>query len=173
MISMLRTGKSGAVWFGAVQFAVILALTATAIQPTFRGGNFLRLLLVFLVVVQAIAIVVDYYRSLHGTKEAQSGAGEDEASPVNGTDFLIVAVQLTSMLFLVYLAGMYVGLTVFCFLYWRLSTDLSLFRVLSLSIFFGLLFPLLFSQIMTMALWSGVVPELIPGIIGGSFTPPF
>jgi hypothetical protein len=175
MDAVSRLARSGAVWFALAQLAVLLALWLTAMQPGFRGGGFIQAVLTLLVAIQGAAVLVDCRRALW-PDPVSSPTGifmsHEAEMGVDPRRFLIIASHLSIMLILVYVVGMYVGLFVFLLGYWRLTGGRTTREALALAALFGALLPFLFSRAVRVPLWTGVVPELVPGVIGGSITPP-
>jgi hypothetical protein len=175
MDAVVRLARSGAVWFALVQLAILVALWLTAMQPGFRGGGFIQAVLALLVAIQIAAVLVDCRRALWPeTISSPAGllASHEAEMGVDARRFVIIAAHLSMMLILVYVAGMYVGLFVFLLGYWRLTGGRPTGAAVALSALFGVLLPFLFSRAVRVPLWTGVVPELVPGVIGGSITPP-
>jgi len=166
----IRPRISQYVYFGLLQLAIILTFAIPAFRDDFRGGGFLTALLAILVVTQVICIVRD-------SMLAGKPASERESVVEPGIDYVKAAAgiitSLMGFLLLIYLLGMYVGIPIFCFVYWRLALRLSLWKTVFLSLIFGFIAPLSFSWMLSITLWTGVIPEIIPGMLGGSVTPPF
>jgi hypothetical protein len=175
MGAVLRLAQSGSVWFALVQFSILVALWLTATEPGFRGGGFIQAVLTLLVAVQATALLSDGRRALWPDAVAPPTgifAGHEGEIGVDAVRFVVIASHLTFMLVLVYIVGMYVGLFMFLLGYWRLTGGRRTVPALALAGLLGMALPFLFSRAVRVPLWTGVAPELVPGVIGGSITPP-
>lgn len=176
MNTIARLFRSGAVWFSFVQLGVILALLLTALQPGFRGGGFIQAVLVLMVLFQTAALVMDSRGALSADASPPppsiAGDDEEEETGVETGPFLLITSHLIFMLIATYLLGVYVGLFLFLFGYFRLTGGRRTGAALVLAGLFGVLLPFFFSYAVQVPLWTGVVPELIPGFIGGSISPP-
>jgi hypothetical protein len=60
-------------------------------------------------------------------------------------------------------------LAAFVILRWHMG--LSVMRSMTLALLLGLAMPVVFSLAVGMPLWNGLVPEILPGWIGGAIIP--
>jgi hypothetical protein len=163
-VGALRAWLSGPIAFGLAQLALLLTLLATTLQPGYRGGRFVVVVLAMTLLVQVIALLRD------GQAARRQPAGRDRApSP----PFLRIALVAACGLALCYAIGFVASFTVMLFLVWRLACGFGVLRSATLAVIVGAALPLAFTGLLALTPWRGVVDVGLPWLIGGSIAPPW
>ena len=158
----------------AVLFVALIGLMAMALQPGFRGGGFVTAALA----IATGLIGVLLFRSATGAELACDGGDDDvplkmsEGGAVGWGVILRAAAVISGLFALVLFLGMIIGLTTATFLILRLQMRLSLRTAALLALVWGTVLPALFGVLLDVALWPGLIPEIIPRWIGGGVPPP-
>jgi hypothetical protein len=158
----------------AVVLATLLAMIAVALQPGFRGGGFLT---------SALAIAIGLVGTILGRVALGFGlardAGDDDVplKVSEGGDEGWVAILRATMVIaglfaLVLLLGMVVGLTIAVFLIVRLHMKVPMRLATALALVWGVAIPAVFGVFLEVAIWPGLIPEIIPRWFGGGLLPP-
>ena len=170
-----KTGRNReAVLFGILQLAVLVGLLSIVLQPGFKGGNMIIVILAGTVLLQIAASFGDV--RIVGRPESQPHvppATDNETTPFEGLLFLRTMVMVVALLSVCYYMGVYAGFVIFLFLYWWRLARFSLRFSLLLAPFVGLALPIVFGSLVNVTMWPGTFPELIPGYLGGAVTPPW
>jgi hypothetical protein len=162
-------GPAGAGWpglrspsllFNLFNLALAGWLLSVALAPGFRGGPVAGGVLALMVVLQAIALLADLKRP-----------PEDDSVPGEGSGLLGVVAVVAVTMAVAFFLGLYVAMTGYLLFTWAVQQRAPARLVLPLAIGFGLAMPLGFAWLADTPMWRGVVPELIPGIIGGEVVP--
>jgi hypothetical protein len=163
-----------AVLFGILQLAVLAGLLVMALQPEFKGGIMIAVILAGTVLLQIAASIGDV--RIVGRPESQPHAPPapgDEKTPFDGLLFMRFLLLVVALLSVCYLMGVYVGFVIFLFFYWWRMARFSLRFSLVLALLVGLALPIVFGSLVNVTMWPGTMPELIPGYLGGAVSPPW
>jgi putative tricarboxylic transport membrane protein len=147
-------------WFNLLNLALFGWLLSVALAPGFRGGPVAGGVLAIMVALQAVALLRDLRRP-----------PADDAAPGEGSGLLGVLAVTVAMLGLAFFAGLYVAMTLYLLFTWLVQQRAPARLAVPLALAFGLLMPLAFAWLADTPMWRGVIPELIPGIIGGEVVP--
>jgi hypothetical protein len=72
----------------------------------------------------------------------------------------------------VLLLGMVVGLALAAFVILTMQMKVSIRAAAMLALVWGVVIPVAFGILLQVAIWPGLIPELVPGWIGGGLLPP-
>ncbi|WP_431285770.1 tripartite tricarboxylate transporter permease [Humitalea sp. 24SJ18S-53] len=150
---------NGSLWFNLFNLALFAWLLSYCLAPTWRGGPVVTGALALMVGLQALALWGDLRRP------------PDEDRPGESRAVMAVLAMLVGVLAVSFFAGLYVGTTLYLVGYWLLVYRAPWPRTLVLAACFGLLMPLGFAWLTDTPMWRGVLPEIIPGILGGEVMP--
>jgi hypothetical protein len=160
--------------FGILQLAVLVGLLLMVLQPEFKGGIMIAVILAGTVLLQIAALFGDL--RIVGRPESQPhapSAPDNETTPFDGLLFMRILLLVVTMLSVCYLMGVYVGFVIFLFSYWWRMARFSLRFSLVLALLVGLALPIVFGSLVTVTMWPGTMLELIPGYLGGAVSPPW
>ena len=158
----------------AAVFIGLLAMFAVAIQPDFRGGRFLTSTLGLAIVLVAIVLG----RAVTGSNLMRDESEDDAPLKVSerdelGWSVIVRAVAVMAGLFLVVvLFGIVIGLTLATFAILRLHMKVVHHHAALLALAWGIGVPIVFGTTLDVAVWPGLIPELIPRWVGGGILPP-
>lgn len=158
----------------ALVLAGLTAMFAVAVQPDFRGGRFLTSMLALAIVLVGVVLV----RAVMGADLARDESEDDVPLKLGERDeigwiLLLRAVAVMAGLFLaIMLLGVVIGLTLATFAILRLHMQVPLRLAALLALIWGIVVPVVFGTTLDVAMWPGLVPELIPRWIGGGILPP-
>jgi putative tricarboxylic transport membrane protein len=147
-------------WFNLFNLALFGWLLAIAWAPGFRGGAVAGGVLALMVALQALALLRDLRRP-----------PADDAAPGEGTALAGVMAVLAGTLLLGFFLGLYVAMTAYLLGTWLIQQRAPARLAVPLAIGFGLLMPLAFAWLADTPMWRGVVPVLVPGLVGGEVVP--
>lgn len=136
----------------------LVALLAVSLQAGWRGGNYVRAVLV----ATSLLLTFQTAQALGQSDRAEEGAWRDIGRAARATAALVV---------LVVPLGIYLGLPLF--LYWmlRLHAATSRRSAVLLALVAGPVLAWVFGWALSLRLWPGLAPELIPGFLGGGLLP--
>jgi len=160
--------RLGSLWFHLATIGLILLFGAEAWAPGFRGGALAGGVLALALGLEALALLRDISRPPEAATPDAAGR------PGNGAEaraLPVVALLLAGGLALTLLAGHAVGMTAFLFAFWAGLYRVPPLRALVLAAAFGAALPWGFAALTDSALWRGVVPALVPGLVGGEVMP--
>jgi putative tricarboxylic transport membrane protein len=152
--------RAPSLWFNLAQLALFGWLLSVALAPGFRGGPVAGGVLAMMVGLQALALLRDLGRP-----------PADDAAPGEGVALLGVMLVVAATLAVAFLFGLYVALTLYLLGTWLLQHRAPARLAVPLALGFGLLMPLAFAWLADAPMWRGVVPEILPGLIGGEVMP--
>jgi hypothetical protein len=163
-----------AVLFGIIQLAVLAGLLVMTLQPEFKGGIMIAVILAGTVLLQIAASIGDLrvVRRPQSQPHAPPAPG-DEKTPFDGLLFMRFLLLVVALLSVCYLMGVYVGFVIFLFSYWWRMARFSLRLSPVLALLVGLALPIVFGSLVNVTMWPGTMPELIPGYLGGAVSPPW
>ena len=164
----------------AALLALLVTLLITAFDPEFRGGWFVRsTLLIALGLVVAI-LVRDIMRAARGEAiEPESSTvvvmqvEEEPAAPV-GWRTIAMVLATTVALFVAFLVfGIVRGITItsWVIMVWKLRV--SAHRALFGAVILGIVVPVPFAYVLSLNLWPGAIPQIVPDWVGGGLIPPW
>ncbi len=160
--------------FGILQLAVLVGLLLMVLQPEFKGGIMIAVILAGTVLLQIAALFGDL--RIVGRPESQPhapSAPDNETTPFDGLLFMRILLLVVTMLSVCYLMGVYVGFVIFLFSYWWRMARFSLRLSPVLALLVGLALPIVFGSLVNVTMWPGTMPELIPEYLGGAVSPPW
>jgi hypothetical protein len=148
---------------------------AIAVQPQFRGGRFVTSVLAIAIALVATLLL----RALTGDESLMRDDADDDL-PLKLDEHqdvkwmtILLATTLTAGLFLaIALLGIVFGLTIVVFAILWLRMKVPLRTATPLALIWGVAVPIAFGTILEVAMWPGLIPELIPRWIGGGLLPP-
>jgi hypothetical protein len=161
--------------------AVFLWVVWEATRPGYRGGHLvagvagfaaLMLLIVLLRSLlagarsQALALEVEEI-----AEAAEAGHAADVIAPTWRHNWLAVGYAVV-LFALVYVLGTVLGCATFVFVFLAIHRPQNMARNLVVAVVVGALVPYLFGGPVGLHLWEGVIPQIIPGWIGGAPPPP-
>jgi len=158
----------------AALLALLLLLLAMALQPHFRGGTFLT----WTLVIAAGLVAVVLARAAMGYGLARDASEDDVPLKMSdgselGWVVILRAAGVTAGLFAaVVILGMVLGLTVAVFLLMLTQMKASPRAAAQFALICGVAVPVLFSVALEVAIWPGLIPEILPRWIGGGLLPP-
>lgn len=158
----------------AITLVVLLFLLWLALQPDFKGGRFITYALVIGVGLVATVLVQTVSASIVPTSRRGDDARmrmderEEFGWSIGARMLLLVAGLFAAILFL----GMMVGMAVATFLIARIHMRASYRTCGVFAIGLGLALPVFFSVVLDVAIWPGMIPEIVPRWLGGGILPP-
>lgn len=150
----------------------LLILLSQALQPNFGGGRFVVVTLLAGLVLLGIALTRDVIAAViadrrSALRRAEADAGSREWGVVARGLALIVVLFSLIVIF-----GTPVGMTVVALIILRWHIRATLGPTIGGAVILGVLIPVAFGWAVGITLWPGLVPELIPGWLGGGILPP-
>ena len=152
--------RAPGLWFNLVNLALFGWLLSVALAPGFRGGPVAGGVLALMVALQGMALLRDLLRP-----------PAEAAEPGEGRALIGVLGVIGATLAVGFFLGLYVALTGYLLWTWLWQQRAPARIALPLAIGFGLLMPWGFAWLADTPMWRGVVPELLPGLIGGEVMP--
>lgn len=153
-LSLSRFIRRESIWFTVTMLAGICGLLWLATRDTFRGGPVAPGVLLLIAAMLTIGLVQSYRNG--GTELAH------RFTPVG----LLMLFNLVAIYFAGFYAGLFVVVSVWLYVYGTPPR-----RMLILAMVYAVLVPFAFSALLGTPIWRGVIPEIIPGIIGGEIPP--
>ncbi|WP_237216048.1 tripartite tricarboxylate transporter permease [Falsiroseomonas oryziterrae] len=148
----------GAAVFAALLLAGLAALLWQTLAPGWRGGAVAQGVLGLAVALQALVLAT----TLRGlTRE-----GVPEA-----TATVKLGLLLAAALAVAFYAGFVAGMAALLLAFWLGVHRMPPGRALVLATIFAVALPIGFAWLVESPLWRGVVPEVVPGILGGDVAP--
>jgi putative tricarboxylic transport membrane protein len=147
-------------WFNLFNLALFGWLLSVALAPGWRGGPVASGVLGLMVVLQALALLRDLKRP-----------PEDDAAPGETAGLLGVVAVTAATMAVGFFLGLYVAATLYLLFTWLLQQRAPGRLAWPLAIGFGLLMPLAFAWLSDTPMWRGIMPPLVPGLIGGEVVP--
>jgi hypothetical protein len=156
-------------------FVVLGIMFVIAVQPECRGGRVLTSVLAV-----AIGLVATLLLRALTSDESLTRDDADDDLPLKLDErqdvkwmTILLATILTAGLFLaVAFLGIVVGLTIAVFAVLWLRMKVPLRTAAPLALIWGVAIPIAFGTILEVAMWPGLIPELIPRWVGGGLLPP-
>ncbi len=155
-----------AVVFGSSQFVVLSVLLLMALQPEFKGGDMIVVILASSMLLQIAALFGDMAM-------LRQSVAEPPSLPARDLAFLRISLMVMVLLIVCYFLGVYAGFVFFLFAYWRQVALFSPLLSLTLAVLAGLALPIVFGVLVNISMWPGTIAELVPGYLGGAISPPF
>jgi hypothetical protein len=171
----MRIGSKAAVTFNLSLLVVFLAILGLALMPDFRGGHLVALVAAFSAGSLAWAMVADgLFSSLRRDNRPAQRAAFDEADvkAPRGRESWMAVFYAVLLFILVYALGTLLGCVLFVGAFLLLYQRGHPWRALFLALIVGAVVPYLLGGALDVRLWEGVMPEIIPGWIGGGTAPP-
>lgn len=154
----------------ALLLLLLLVLLAQALRPDFGGGRFIIVTLFVSIGLLLIATVRDVIAAIIADRKPSSAGTEAVAREwyvaLRG---LVLILVLFGLMFFV---GTIVGMTVVALVILRGYIGTNQGAALAGAVILGVIIPAAFAWAVGMTLWPGLVPEIVPGWIGGGLLPP-
>jgi hypothetical protein len=147
--------------------AGLVILLHETLQPNFRGGGYVLCCVLLAIVFLGFVLVSDVWTAW----SSRSGRGGTATVAANWN---IIGRSLASVIALfgtMLLVGMVVAMPLVAFMILRWHMGLSARRAGMLALLLGVAMPVAFSLAVGMPLWNGLIPEILPGWIGGAIIP--
>jgi hypothetical protein len=172
--SQITTRNRQAVLFGVLQLMVLAGLLAMTLQPDFKGGNMIVVILAGTMLLQVAVLISDVvFVKQPDSQPPPPPAPNNVKASSKGFAFLRILLMVMLLLIICYFMGVYAGFVSFLFVYWWRVARFSLFFSIILALLVGLALPVVFGSLVYVTMWPGIIPELIPGYLGGAISPPF
>ena len=157
-----------------VLLLLLLAMMTVALQPGFRGGGFLTSALAIAIgLVGTILVRVAFgFGLVRDQSDDDTPMKVSEDAEAGWAATLRAASVIAGMFVLVVLLGMVVGLTIAVFLILRLQMRVPVRAAVLLALVWGVAIPAVFGIVLEVAIWPGLIPEIIPRWFGGGMPPP-
>lgn len=170
----MRVGPKAALTFNVTLMVLLLGMLGSSMMPDFGGGHFISLVAAFTAGSLLWVLLKDNLRTLRRPGRAPAQAHSDEADArAAGLKERWLAIIYTVLMFaLVYLLGTVAGCVLFVGAFLLRYKRGSLWVAIFLALVVGGVVPYLLGGILGVHLWEGVVPEMVPGWIGGGVPPP-
>jgi hypothetical protein len=159
----------------AVMLLVLAAMFAVAVQPEFRGGGFVTSVLAIaigLVLVLLVRALLDTEKLTRDDPEDDVPLKLDEREGLSWSQLLLAATVMVGLFLSVMLFGIVIGVTVAVFAILRLHMRVPARTAGPLALVWGVVIPVGFSTALEVAMWPGLIPELIPRWVGGGLLSP-
>jgi hypothetical protein len=162
----------GATLLAGLLFGLIAWFYFIAMQPRFKGGVFVTVILGMLVAGQLVILMRELWQLGRTLKSRTQGGGAAVTHPTGARSFAYKVIALI-LLFgaLIYMLCIYVGAIFFLFTYLFFFSRQSLLRSVAMTAGIAALGLCALSYIVSVPLWVGVAPTLIPGFVGGAISP--
>lgn len=163
----------------AVLLAGMCVLLAQTLRPGFGGGRFVLFVLVFNVALLSMVLLRDLASALRPHRAVPAGATET-ANPhlpietdlaANWPTVARCLGLIVGYFALVLVFGCVVGMSASCWAVLRFHVGLKPVRATLGALVLGAFVPIGFSLALGVLLWPGVLPEAIPGWLGGGILP--
>jgi hypothetical protein len=147
--------------------AGLVVLLHETLQPDFKGGRFVLCCVLLAMVFLSFVFVRDVWTAW----SSRSGRGRVATVSANWN---VIARSLTSVVVLfgaMLVLGMVVAMPLVAFAILRWHMGLNVMRAGGVALLLGVAMPVAFSLAVGMPLWNGLIPEIVPGWIGGAIIP--
>jgi hypothetical protein len=157
----------------AATLLVLAMMFSMAVQPEFRGGRFLTSVLAVAIGLVSVVLV----RALIGIGQIVRDDSEgplklDERQELTWTPILLAAALIAGLFLAVTLFGIVIGSTVAVFAILWLHMRVPARAAGLLALIWGVVVPVAFSISLDVAMWPGLIPELMPRWVGGGLLSP-
>jgi hypothetical protein len=147
--------------------AGLVVLLHETLQPNFKGGGFILCCVLLAIVFLGFVFVRDIWT----VWSSRAGRG---GTPTVTANWNVIARSLASVIVLfgaMLVLGMVVAMPLFAFAILRWHMGLGSARAAGVALLLGIAMPVAFSLAVSMPLWNGLIPEIVPGWIGGAIMP--
>jgi hypothetical protein len=147
--------------------AGLLVLLHETLQPNFKGGGYVLCCVLLAIVFLGFM----FARDLWTAWSSRAGRGGTAAVSANWN---VIARSLASVIVLfgaMLVLGMVVAMPLVAFTILRWHMGLGVARAAGVALLLGVAMPVAFSLAVGMPLWNGLIPEIVPGWIGGAIIP--
>jgi hypothetical protein len=146
-----------------------------AVHPEFRGGRFLTSVLAVAIGLVS-AVLVRALTSIEGLARDEPDSDRplklDERQGLAWTHILLAATLMVGLFLAIMLFGIVIGLTVAVFAILWVNMRVPARNAGPLALVWGVVIPVAFSESLEVAMWPGLIPELIPRWVGGGLLSP-
>lgn len=159
----------------------MLVLLYSVLQPEYRGGYFLIYVLLGTCILY-ISDLVREFKELPDNTNKRLG-DELQAQPAvqrlrqlisSDSDKSIKAFWITLLAFVpVAIFGVFLGSFVFLLSMFRLNSGATWQKSFAYALIIGIAIPYGFARVVSINLWTGAIPTVVPGFIGGGILPIF
>jgi hypothetical protein len=147
--------------------AGLVVLLHETLQPTFKGGTFVLCCVLLAIVFLGFVFVRDVWIAWF----SRAGRG---GTPAVTANWNVIARSVASVIVLfgaMLIFGMVVAMPLVAFAILRWHMGLGVARGAGVALLLGMAMPVAFSLAVGMPLWNGLIPEIVPGWIGGGILP--
>lgn len=165
--------------FGNLQLLVLVGLLYVTLQPGFKGGIMIIVIIAGTLLLQVAALFNDRVTGEQPESNSSSSSAPTPSPPNTTIDLpksyalLRILLMVAFMLIVSFFLGVYAGFIFFLFIYWWRVAGFSPYLFLLVALLVGLSLPLVFETLVSTEMWPGIIPEIIPGFLGGAISPPF
>lgn len=171
----MRVGPKAALTFNVALMGVFLGMVGVALRPDFSGGHLVALVAAFTAGSLLWAMVKENFSASAPGGKGPAGrmSFDEEDTGAFGAKECRLAVFYTILLFfLVYVLGTLAGCVLFVGAFLLVHRRGNPWMAIFLALIAGGVVPYLLGGALDARLWEGVIPEIVPGWIGGGVAPP-
>lgn len=171
----MALGPNGALTLNVALMAVLLSMLGAALRSDFDGGHLVALVAAFTAGSLMWVLLkenVSAWGGVRNESSEQMSTNEEDARTL-GTKECWLAIFYTVLMFvLVYVLGTLPGCVVFVSAFLLLHRRGNPWAAIFLALLVGGVVPYLLAAVLDARLWEGVIPEIVPGWVGGGVAPP-
>jgi hypothetical protein len=170
----MMVGRKAALIFEAAMMAALLGMLGAALRPGFGGGH---LVAVVAALTAGVLAWVMLKESVAASKRGGRAPGERpsdgvEAAAAGARECWLAVFYAVLMFLLVYVLGTLSGCVLFVGAFLLFHRRGNPWTAIFLALVVGAIVPYLLGGLLDARLWEGVIPEIVPGWIGGGVPPP-
>lgn len=163
--------------FLSILLAWLAGFLAITLEPGYRGGSFITVVLAGTVLALAVVLVSEIADRRGGGRTRAARVGPPR--PLSQTEATLDGGRLAraawfSVLLVgaVVVLGIYVGTPLALLWIGRRHCRAGWGFAAGFALVIGTLLPFVFAQVVSIELWPGAIPAIIPGWLGGGLLPP-
>lgn len=166
---------NGALSLNAALMAVLLSMLGVALRSDFGGGHLVALVAAFTAGCLAWVMLKENFSAWGGVRNEpseQMSTNEEDARAFGTKEGWLAIFYTVLMFVLVYVLGTLPGCVVFVSAFLLLYRRGNPWMAIFLALLVGGVVPYLLAVLFETRLWEGVIPEIVPGWVGGGVPPP-
>jgi hypothetical protein len=171
----MRIGSKAALIFNLALLFVLLAILGAALMPDFGGGRLVAVVAAFSASSVVWVMIADrLFPSVRRENSPAQRRAFDETEPQKprARESWLAVFYAVLLFILVYVLGTLLGCILFVGVFLLLHQHKHPWRAVFVALVVGAAVPYLLGGALDVRLWEGVIPEMIPGWIGGATAPP-
>ena len=150
----------------------LLVLLSQALRPDFGGGKFVLVTLFASIGLLLIATIRDVVTAIIADRNIVVSSTDTEVLRREWRVMLGGLALVVTLFGLILFFGTVLGMTVVALVILRWYIRIGYGPAFAGTVMLGLVVPIAFGAAIGMDLWPGLIPELMPGWLGGGLLPP-